>query len=137
MAPRHDDPSIANDVTVLRLLHEKWTTMKGGRERPTTDSLTDSSFENSCFVEGEIPFDELVALFPGKKIARIPVRLLRSEGYSLERRPDEAPENCSCPSSHVVCGPLNAIVRGVYEAMARRVVKSPETTILPPAPFVP
>src|ERR1700730_8240921 len=99
MAPRHDDPSIANDVTVLRLLHEKWTTMKGGRERPTTDSLTDSSLENSCFVEGEISFDELAALFPGKKIARIPVRLLRSEGYSLERRPDEAPENCSCPNS--------------------------------------
>lgn len=130
MPPAADDPNIAPATYVLRVLHGKWVTTKGGRERPTSDSLLDSNFENSCFLEEEISLDELKRLFDGKKIARIPVRLLRAEGYWLERRPQEAPKGCTSPASHLVCGPPDDPIRGVYEAKARRIVKSPEVEIL-------
>lgn len=130
MPPAADDPNIGTDTFVLRVLHSKWVTSKGGRERPTTDSLLDSNFENSCFVEKEISLEELRLLFDGKRVARIPVRLLRAEGFWLERRPDEAPEGCTCPAAHLVCGPPNSPIRGEYESKARRIVKSPEVEIL-------
>lgn len=130
MPPEEDDLSIASDASVLRVLHVRWTTVKGGRERPTTDSLLDSNFENSCFLEGEISLDELRELFDGKKIARIPVRLLRAEGFWLERRPGEAPLRCTKPASHFVCGPPDRPTRGVYEAKARRIVRSEEIELL-------
>jgi hypothetical protein len=130
MPPAKDDPSIGEDDNVLRVLWPNWVTAKGGRERPTSDSLQDSNFENSCFVEDEISLEELRSLFDGKKIARIPVRLLRAEGYWLERRPGEAPANCTNPASHLVCGPPDAPVRGVYEGKARRIVKSLDVVIL-------
>jgi hypothetical protein len=92
----------------------------------------DSNYENSCFIEGEISLEELKALpmFDGRKIARIPVRLLRAEGFWLERRPEEAPQNCSNPIAHLVCGPPDAPMRGIYEAKARRIVKSVEIEII-------
>ena len=125
-----DDLTIGPDQAVLRVLKERWVTTKGGRRRPTTDSLMDSNFENSCFVEGEIPIPELQRLFPGQEIARIPVSTLRAQGYWLERRPDEAPEGCIPPESHCVCGPPDTPERGVYEAKARKIVKAPEVEIL-------
>jgi hypothetical protein len=130
MPPAYDDAGIETNSTVLRVLHEKWVTTKGGRERPTSDSLLDSNYENSCFLEGEITLGELQLLFGGKRIARIPVSLLRAEGYWLERRPDEAPEGCSNPAAHLVCGPPDSPVRGVYEARARRIVRSTEILVL-------
>lgn len=132
MAPSKDDPSIGPDAVVLRVLHSNWVTTKGGAERPTSDSLRDSNFENSCFIEEEISADELRALdiFSGKRIARIPAKLLRDQGYWLERRPDEAPEGCVNPNAHVICGPPNSPVRKVYEEMARRIVKSLDIRIL-------
>jgi hypothetical protein len=130
MPPANDDPKIGADERVLRVLHSTWVTTKDGRERPTSDSLKDSNYENSCFLEGEVSLDELRTLFGGRKIARIPVRLLRAEGYWLERRPEEAPENCTNPASHLVCGPPDAPKRGIYEAKARRIVKSEEIEIL-------
>lgn len=130
MPPVIDDPTIGTEGAVLRVLHGKWITTKGGRERPTSDSLLDSNFENSCYVEGEISVDELRLIFDGKRIARIPVKLLRDEGFWLERRPEEAPSGCTCPMAHVVCGPPDSFIRGVYEAKARRIVKSPEIELL-------
>jgi hypothetical protein len=130
MAPVNDDQTIGSECAVLRVLLDRWITTKAGRTRPSSDSLLDSNFENSCFVEGEMSLAELRLLFPGRKIARIPVRVLRGEGYCLERRPEEAPEKCSNPSSHVVCGPPDSPIRGVYEAKARRIVKSTDVTIL-------
>jgi hypothetical protein len=130
MPPAEDDLRISPEGAVLRVLHERWVTFKGGRERPTTDSLMDSNYENSCFIEGEISLEELHVLFPGRKIARIPVWLLRQEGYWLERRPDEAPEACTNPAAHIVCGPPDSPTRGNYEAKARRIARSPDVRIL-------
>jgi hypothetical protein len=134
MPPASDDASISGDSVVLRVLHPKWVTTKGGRERPTSDSLLDSNYENSCFLEGEISLAELQVLFIGRKIARIPVSLLRAEGFWLERRPGEAPDGCTRPSSHLVCGPPDAPVRGIYEAKARRIVRALGIEILPGLP---
>lgn len=73
-------------------------------------------------------------LFNGRKIARIPVSLLRAEGFWLERRPEEAPDGCTVPTSHLVCGPPDAPARGIYEAKARRIVNSLEVEVLPGPP---
>lgn len=131
MPPARDDETISNEANVLRALIGRWITMKGGRQRPTTDSMMDSNFENSCFVEGEISLEEMYALFPGRRIARFPAALLRTEGFWLERRPDEAPSECTQPSAHLVCGPPHMPNRGTYEAIARRIVKSYDVEVLP------
>jgi len=133
MPPNADDGEIGNDSYLLRVLHSSWTTLKGGRERPTSDSLLDSNFENSCFVEGEIAMDELRLLFPDKKIARIPVHLIRAHGFIIERRPLEAPNECTVPESHVVIGPQDQIQRGEYERMARTIVKSATVSVIDPS----
>jgi hypothetical protein len=130
MPPRHDDPGLANDGYVLRVLLDRWVTTKGGRERPTSDSFLDSNFENSCFVEGEISQNELRLLLGDRRIARVPVRVIREAGYWLERRADEAPPGCSHPDSHLVCGPPQDIARGPYEKAARSIVKSPDVEVL-------
>lgn len=114
------------------MLPPKWVTVKGGRERPSSDSLLDSNFENSCFIDGEIGIDELQSLFPGCKIARIEAAIVRREGYSIERRPTESPEECSNPNSHVVVGPAVPIDRGLYERAARHIVKDPSIQLIHP-----
>jgi hypothetical protein len=43
MPPLNDDASIGAERVVLRVLLAKWVTTKGGRERPTSDSLRDSN----------------------------------------------------------------------------------------------
>jgi len=44
MPPSRDDTDIRNDSVLLRVLPPKWVTVKGGRERPSSDSLLDSNF---------------------------------------------------------------------------------------------
>lgn len=129
MPPRHDDPSIAEEAHLLRVLHDGWVTSKGGRERPTSNSFLDSTFENSCFVEGEITRQELRQLLGNKRIARIPARVVRQAGFQIERRPDEAPPGCSAPAAHVVCGPPTEIHRGLYERASRAIANAPEIEI--------
>ncbi len=118
MPPSRDDPGISDESSLLRVLLRKWSVIKNGRERPTSDSLMDSNFENS-FVEGEIAVEELQQLFPTLKIARLRAGLVRREGFAIERRPDEAPPDCSRPDSHVVIGPPTPTERGLYERAAR------------------
>jgi len=123
MPPFRDDPEISDNTSLLRVLLPKWSTIKGGRERPTSDSLLDSNFENSCFIEGEITVGEIQQLFPDLKIARLTAALIRREGFAIERRSNESPPNCSNPNSHVVIGPVIPIERGPYERAARNIVK--------------
>ncbi len=132
MPTSRDDLSVGPDKNLLRVLWPKWSTTKGGRERPTSDSLLDSNFENSCFVEGEISVEDVQRLFPGLKVARIPVWLAREQEFAVERRPEEAPEQCPVRDSHVVVGPLAAIDRGEYEKRARAIVKSAAVEIILP-----
>jgi len=131
MAPAHDDEEITNNQFVLRVLLRKWLTTKGGRERPTSESMKDSNQENSCFIEGEIPLAELFQLFQYPKIARIPVCLLREVGYAIERRPAEAPD-CSNPNAHVVVGPIRILGRSDYDRASKRIVTDAQVTILAP-----
>ena len=74
MPPSRDDLEISDDASLLRVLLAKWITMKSGRQRPTSDSLMDSNFENSCFVEGEITLIEVqdVSQPEHRKVARRP-----------------------------------------------------------------
>jgi hypothetical protein len=134
MPPSRDDLEISDDASLLRVLLAKWITMKGGRQRPTSDSLLDTNFENSCFVEGEITIIEIQSLFPGLSIARLRAGLIRREGFAIERRPEEAPLRCSNPAAHVVIGPVVPLDRGSYERVARTIVKDLSVAILhPPA----
>lgn len=129
MPPSNDD-QITDGTLVLRALLPKWSVVKQSRERPTTDSLTDSTFENSCFIAEEITLTEIHVLFPDLKIAVIPVRVLREHGFAIERRPDEAPPGCTVPQSHVVVGPTRAVNRGLYENAARRIVKDTAVRVI-------
>jgi len=138
MPPLRDDDRIADDSFLLPALLPKWSIVKGGRERPTSDSLLDSNFENSCFIEEELSIAEVQLLFPGLKLARLPVSVVRREGFALERRPEEAPVGCLKPEAHVVIGPLLALERGDYERCARHIVKDPTVQVIHPVdPDVP
>jgi hypothetical protein len=133
MPPSREDDQIGNDLFLLRVLWPKWGVVKGGRERPTSDSLLDSNFENSCFVKSDLPVSEVQLLFPDKKIARLPVYVVRRESFAIERRPDEAPPGCVEPRAHVVIGPLAALQRGDYERCARNIVKDAAVQVIAPA----
>jgi hypothetical protein len=145
MPPHVDDAGITNQICVLRAL-PNWVTLDNGRERPKSEAFTDSSFENSCFVEGEISIDDIVAFLldharrqedhrlieqieNGLAFARISVSVIRENGFIIERRPDEAP-GCTNPAAHVVVGPPEEIRRKVYERAAKAIVKHPLTTII-------
>lgn len=132
MAPAWDDLEITDDRFLLRVLFGRWLTRKEGRERPTSESLMDSNQENSCFIENEITIGELNRIFPGRQIARIPVGLVRQFGYAIERRPDEAPEDCANPNSHVVIGPLRELGKNAYERAAKGIVTSEQIAIIHP-----
>jgi len=132
MPPSRDDPEISDETSLLRVLLPKWCTFKAGRERPTSDSLLDSNFENSCFIEGAVTVQEVQQLFPSLKIARVRAALLRREGFAIERRPGEAPPGCSHPDSHVVVGPQVPIERGPYERAARNIVRDLSIEIVNP-----
>src|SRR5581483_1614231 len=41
----------------------RYLTRENDRERPTSDCLKESNYENSCFVEGELSPDEVYAWF--------------------------------------------------------------------------
>lgn len=145
MPPHDDDAGISDQTYVLRAL-PNWVTLDNGRERPKSEAFFDSSFENSCFVEGEISIDDIVAFLlaharreedhrlieqieKGLAFARIPVSVIRANGFIIERRPDEAP-GCANPAAHVVVGPPAEIRRKVYERAAKAIVKHPQTAII-------
>ena len=149
MPPHEDDQAINNDQRLWRAL-PNWTTAKEGRERPKSEALTDSSYENSCFVEGEITLEEVVAFLlagaqqqedeilmklieQGLPFAVLPVGLIREAGFILERRPEEA-EGCANPNAHVVVGPPEEIRRKEYERAAKKIVKHETVTIVRAAP---
>ena len=145
MPPHADDQGIANDQFLLRAL-PNWITSKEGRERPKSESLTDSSYENSCFVEGEITPEQIIAFLlvqarlqqddalvreigKGLPLARIPVSIVREAGFIIERRPEEA-VGCANPAAHVVVGPPTEIRRKDYARAAKRIVKDERIVII-------
>ena len=131
--PVQDDTTISGDVALLRGLIERWVKEDQGRIRPTSDAFTDSNGENSCFIDRGCTPEQARLLIPeARTFARFPVRILRENGFGVERRPDECP--ASYPgdrSDHVVVGPTNTISRKEYERSARRIVKHPDMRVDP------
>lgn len=149
MPPREDDRAIDNDKRLWRALPD-WVTAKEGHERPKSESLTDSSYENSCFLESEITLEEIVAYLlagaqqqghdklmklieEGLPFALIPVGVIREAGFIVERRPEEA-EGCANPNAHVVVGPAAEIRRKDYERAAKKIVKHETVAIVRATP---
>jgi hypothetical protein len=137
MPPHAHDEGITDDKYLLRALSKSWVITDSGRERPSTEAFTDSSFENSCFVEGEISLTDIHLFladqsdqFAGEvAFARIPVGVIRRAGFIVERRPDEA-AGCTNPNAHVVVGPTQALGRKQYQNTARNIVKDISLTIV-------
>ncbi len=98
--------------------------------RLTSDSLLESNFEASFFVEGEVSIEEIQRLFPGKRLAIIAAAILRNAGFWIERRPDEAPDGLSRPEAHVVVGPPREIPKNKYVRACRQVVKNPAIEVI-------
>lgn len=147
MVAHADDAEITDERFLLRaMVQPRWIVDKGQGPRPASESLTDSNLENSCFIEGEITREEIIAFLTeeakkhqnhgllnqierGLRFARFPVALVRRAGFFIERRPEEA-IGCAHPQAHVVIGPPNVITRNQYEKAARTIVKDPATTII-------
>jgi hypothetical protein len=132
MAPAFDDIAVRDEQFLIRVLRPEWIQIKESREQPTSESFTDSNQENSCFIEGEIPLEEIRRLFPGSRVARIPVAVVRGVGYSIERRPQpgETPPGISNPNAHVVVGPPQELGRKEYQRRSRAIVRDERVTIL-------
>ena len=137
MPPHTHDEGITDDKYLLRALSRGWVITDAGRERPSTEAFTDSSHENSCFVEGEISIAEIHQFladqsdqFAGEaSFARIPVAIIRAVGFIVERRPHEA-GGCANPNAHVVVGPALPLGRKQYQNTARTIVKDLRVTII-------
>jgi len=134
MPPKEDDrPSIPDDRRLVRVaIRESWIQVdkNTGQLRPTSDSLLESNFEASCFIQGEVPIEEIQRLFPQKRLYIVTAGVLREAGFFIERRPDEAPDGLSRPEAHVVVGPPTEIARNNYTRSCRAVVKNPAIEII-------
>lgn len=134
MPPNADDKAtIPNESNLIRVaIRDSWIQVdkNTGLLRPTSDSLLESNFEASFFVEGEVTVEEIQHLFPQKRLYLVTASILREVGFWLERRPDEAPEGLSRPEAHIVAGPPTEIQRNVYTRSCRNVVKNPAIRIV-------
>src|SRR5947209_4263770 len=105
MPPSIDDPTISDDDELMRGLLPRWITLKGGRERPTTDAFLDSNYENSCFLSLRDNPEFVQQVLAPLRRAIVTARLIRSVGWIVERRPDECPaEYRGNKADHVVIG---------------------------------
>lgn len=137
--PLEDDPTVTLEAHLLRVLYRdpNWTTIKDGRLRPTKLAFYSATQEISYFVEAPGVIAELWRIFPDHKIARIPVSVMRDQGFAIERRPqpDECPEDFRCDRTlHVIAGPAIEMGRHEYQRRARRIANHDEVTIIEPEP---
>lgn len=104
---RHDDPGIANDSILYRIINEdSWIVQEGDRERVASHAFKDThTFETSCFVD-KTP-DQLRELFPGKRICGVTARVVREQEFSIARAPEEFGDD----PSHVVLFPPGGLKR--------------------------
>ncbi len=137
MPPHAHDENITDDIYLLRALQRDWIVTEQDRERPTSEALTDSSYENSCFMENEISIEDIHRFLAEQSaafreeiaFARIPVAVVRASGFAIERRPEEA-QGSSNPNAHVVVGPIVPPGRKQYSKIARGIVKDLSITII-------
>lgn len=128
--PINDDATIPHDAILLRVLLKDWITTKQERRRPTSHAFRDSNAESSCFIDSEATRANLARLYPGLEVAAVPASVLRENGFAIERRPNELPEEFGGEQqSHVVVGPPQACARAVQERMAQAIVRDERVTI--------
>jgi hypothetical protein len=135
MPPLIDDQTIPPDAALLRVLRQdpRWTTNENGRIRPTSLVFFSATEEISYFVDMPGIVDELQRIFPGHKIARVPVSAIRAVGFAIERRPTECPADFqSDRACHVIAGPALQSTRLEYQRRARSIAKNMEVTIIDP-----
>jgi len=126
-----DDSTILNNDVLLRILLEDWIKKTETGSRPNALALFDSNFENSCFISNAQSLSELQRLFPGLPVAGIPVEVIRTNGFVIERRPDECPvDYAGDRNDHVVVGPPEPCGRKEYQRMCRAIVKDPRVFML-------
>lgn len=126
-----DDPTILDQTIVLRVLLEGWVSETNNRIRPNSLSFLDSNYENSCFISSAGSLSELQRLFPGKPVAGVPVAVLRMNGFAVEHRPDECPEEYRGDrGDHVVVGPPEPCGRKEYQRKSQAIVKDPGVIML-------
>jgi len=127
-----DDATIPGATTLYRVLHDGWTTDKGGKHRPSSIAFFEAQGEVSYFVDGSGILQELRRIFPGKEIACVPASVIREKGLAIERRPGECPTDFHLdPNSHVVCGPAEPMERNEYEKRARSIARHNDVTLAP------
>jgi hypothetical protein len=126
-----DDPGIPDGTIVLRVLLEGWISETNNRIRPNSLALLDSNYENSCFISNDVSLSELQRLFPGQPVVGIPVEVMRRNGFSVERRPNECPEDYrGNRDDHVVVGPPESCGRKEYHRKSQAIVKDPSVIML-------
>ncbi len=126
-----DDATISNQTIVFRILLDGWVSIVANRIRPNSLALLDSNFENSCFISNDQSFTELQRLFPGQPVAGIPVEVLRTNGFVVERRPGECPTDYQGnPDDHVVVGPPAPCSRKIYQRGSQAIVKDTRVIML-------
>jgi|HubBroStandDraft_6_1064221.scaffolds.fasta_scaffold269864_3 hypothetical protein len=130
--PIRDDASIPDHTALCRvLIKRQWVSNKGGRPRPTSDSFNDCTGETSCFVSGPNTIAELRRLFPDAfAFATFPARILRENGFGIERRPEDChPDYHGNSQDHVVFGPTEALSRKDCERRVSAIVKHLDVVI--------
>jgi len=126
-----DDATIPNNNVLLRILLDDWIKKTATGSRPNSLALFDSNFENSCFISNAQSLSELQRLFPGLPVAGIPVDIIRANGFVVERRPTECPEDYAGDrNDHVVVGPPEPCGRKEYQRMCQAIVKNPRVFML-------
>jgi|SRR5579863_3102513 len=131
--PLQDDQTIAPDAVLLRVIpnYPNWTAIEGGRVRPTSLAFFSDNQEISYFIDGPGMRTELGRIFSGNNAALVPASVVREQGFAIERRPGECPEDFRCDrSSHVVAGPVAEMARKAHQGLARRIARHPEVTII-------
>jgi|SRR6267143_2544479 hypothetical protein len=136
--PLQDDLTIPNAALLYRILHETWTTNKGGRHRPSSIAFFEAHGEVSYFADAPGVLGELRRIFQGKEIASVPASVIRDKGLAIERRPNECPPNFqSDKACHVVVGPAAQMQRNEYEKRARSIAKHDDVKIVASEPPLP
>lgn len=101
--------------------------------RPTSDCF-DSELhrrETSCFLVNDDMLGGVAKLIPDAyAFAGFPVKVLRSNGFGVERRPAECPNDYTGNrEDHVVVGPVEEIGKKEYVRRTRSIVRDPQVRI--------
>jgi hypothetical protein len=126
-----DDPGIPDETVVLRVLLEGWISETNNRIRPNSLAFLDSNYDNSGFISNSVSLAELQRLFPGQPVAGVPVAVIRRNGFAVECRPNECPEDYrGNRDDHVVVGTPEPCGRKEYQRKSQSIVKDPSVIML-------